>query len=118
GDRLRLEQAVGNLVDNALRHGTGAVRIAAHRHDGRVEIHVRDEGPGFPPALLSRAFHRFSRGDESRTGGGAGLGLAIVEAIARAHEGRAEAANGASGGADVAIVLPAPAAASPQSVSA
>jgi signal transduction histidine kinase len=106
GDRLRLEQALGNLVDNALRHGEGKVRIEAQASDSRVEIHVRDQGPGFPADFLGRAFHRFSRGDASHTGAGTGLGLAIVEAIAHAHQGTANAANGPHGGADVSITLP------------
>jgi signal transduction histidine kinase len=102
GDRLRLEQALGNLVENALRHGEGAVRVEARSVDGRVELHVLDEGAGLPPDFLPRAFQRFSRADESRTGGGAGLGLAIVAAIADAHDGSAHAE-----GRDVWITLPA-----------
>jgi two-component system, OmpR family, sensor kinase len=106
GDRLRLEQALGNLVDNALRHGDGAVHIEALGAGDRIELHVRDQGPGFPAAFLPQAFDRFSRAEQSHTTSGAGLGLAIVEAIARAHGGTAEAANGAAGGADVWIVVP------------
>jgi len=109
GDRLRLEQALGNLVDNALRHGEGAVQIAACTVDHSVEVHVTDEGPGFPADLLPRAFQRFSRADSARGGSGAGLGLAIVDTIARAHHGTANAANHAQGGADVCISLPLPA---------
>lgn len=109
GDRLRLEQALGNLVENALRHGEGAVKIAACARDHSVEIHVSDEGPGFPPDLLPRAFQRFSRADDARGSSGAGLGLAIVDTIARAHNGTANAANPAHGGADVCISLPLPA---------
>jgi signal transduction histidine kinase len=101
GDRLRLEQALGNLVENALRHGEGAVRVEARSVDGRVELHVLDEGSGLPADFLPRAFQRFSRADESRTGGGAGLGLAIVAAIAGAHGGSAHAE-----GRDVWISLP------------
>src|SRR5206468_5853709 len=48
GDRLRLEQALGNLVENALRHGSGPVRLEARAVEGRVELHVREDGPGFP----------------------------------------------------------------------
>src|SRR5262249_3836184 len=106
GDRLRLEQALGNLVDNAFRHGEGAIRIEARRLDGSVELHVCDEGDGFPPDFLPRAFRRFSRADESRTIGGAGLGLAIVDAIARAHGGSAHVQNQSQRGADVWITLP------------
>jgi signal transduction histidine kinase len=106
GDRLRLEQALGNLVENALRHGGGDVRVEVARTEGAVQIHVRDEGPGFSEAFLPRAFNRFSRPDAGHTAGGAGLGLAIVEAIARAHGGTAGAANGEDGGTDVWIAVP------------
>jgi len=87
GDRLRLEQALANLVDNALRHGAGTVTLAALRRDGTVELHVRDEGPGVAPELVPRAFERFTRADVARAGPGSGLGLAIVRAIAEAHGG-------------------------------
>jgi signal transduction histidine kinase len=105
GDRLRLEQALGNLLDNALRHGKGTVRLEGRSENGTVELHVHDQGPGFPEPFLGRAFERFSRADEGRTGDGAGLGLAIVAAISRAHGGKAEARNEDRGGADVWIVL-------------
>jgi signal transduction histidine kinase len=107
GDRLRLEQALGNLVDNALRYGAGAVRLEAESDDGAVELRVGDEGDGFPPDFLPRAFDRFARADEARSGGGAGLGLGIVEAIARAHGGTARAANLDGGGAVVSLTIPA-----------
>jgi len=55
-----------------------------------VEIEVSDEGPGFPPPTAAQAFERFTRGDEARAARGAGLGLAIVRAIAQAHRGSAE----------------------------
>ena len=106
GDGLRLEQALGNLIDNALRHGSGTIRLAAIEHDGRVEIHVTDEGGGFPPDFLPHAFERFSQADRSRRGGGAGLGLAISEVIARAHGGWARAQNLGAGGADTWLSLP------------
>jgi heavy metal sensor kinase len=106
GDRLRLEQALTSLLDNALRHGGGDVHLSALRRDGSVELHVADDGPGFDDEFIPRAFERFSRADAARTGGGAGLGLSIVDTIARAHGGRAVAANGFGGGADVFIELP------------
>jgi heavy metal sensor kinase len=106
-DRLRLEQALGNLVDNALRHGGGEVVLSARAHDGRLDLLVRDAGRGFPPAFLGHAFERFSRADEARGRGGTGLGLAIVETVARAHGGSAHAANRRGGGADVWLSLPA-----------
>jgi two-component system, OmpR family, sensor kinase len=104
-DRLRAEQALGNLVENALRHGGGRIVLEAQREDGRVELHVRDEGTGFAPEFVEHAFEAFSRGDPARSSGGAGLGLAIVDVIARAHGGAARAAN-VDGGADVWLDLP------------
>ena len=95
-DEQRLGQALGNLVDNALRHGVGEITLRARAASGAVELEVADEGPGFAPELAGRAFERFARGDEARTRGGAGLGLAIVRAIAEAHGGGAELAGGAA----------------------
>jgi heavy metal sensor kinase len=105
GDRLRVEQALGNLVENALRHGDGTVRVWSRATDGRMEIHVSDQGPGFPPDFLPHAFERFRRADTARSGDGTGLGLAIVKAIARSHGGEATARNVNGGGADVWIEL-------------
>jgi signal transduction histidine kinase len=105
-DRLRLEQALGNLVDNARRYGAGTIRLEAERRDGRMELRVTDEGNGFPAALLPHAFDRFTRGDEARAGGGAGLGLALVDAVVRAHGGTAHAANREWKGAVVTLELP------------
>ncbi|HSJ43884.1 MAG TPA: ATP-binding protein [Euzebyales bacterium] len=106
GDRLRLERALGNLVDNALRHGGGRILLDAAADDGGVVLRVSDEGAGFPAAFVSSAFERFTRDDEARTEPGAGLGLAIVETIARAHGGQARAANRPEGGAIVELVIP------------
>jgi len=103
-DRLRLEQALGNLVDNAFRHGRGPITLTAARHNGTVEMHVLDHGPGLPPEFREHAFKPFSRA--SASGEGSGLGLAIVRAIARAHEGSVGAGLGRDGGADVWIRLP------------
>jgi signal transduction histidine kinase len=104
-DRLRLEQALGNMVDNAFRHGRGPISLTAATRNSTVEVHVLDEGPGFPDSFRERAFDRFSRAAEPGAEG-SGLGLAIVDTIARAHEGRATAVNRPSGGADVFISLP------------
>jgi len=101
GDRARLEQALANLVDNARQYGRGEVKLSARARAGIVELHVRDEGEGLPPDFVPQAFDRFTRAG-SRGDGGAGLGLAIVAAIAASHGGNAHA-----DGADVWIQLPA-----------
>jgi two-component system, OmpR family, sensor kinase len=106
GDRLRLDQAIGSIVDNALRYGAGTITIAPARAGGVVEIAVRDQGPGFPEEFLGRAFERFSRASSSRRDGGSGLGLAIVLTVARAHGGEARAANLHGGGAEVTLSIP------------
>jgi signal transduction histidine kinase len=103
-DVVRLGQALGNLVDNALRHGEGEIRLSARRADGGVELDASDDGPGFEPDIAGRAFERFTRGDEARTRGGTGLGLAIVRAVAEAHGGRATIVSGP--GAIVRLWLP------------
>ena len=105
-DRMRLEQALGNLVDNALRYGGNEVTLEAARIDGRIELHVRDNGSGFPAEFLRRAFDRFARVDAARGSAGSGLGLAIVKAIAESHEGTAHAANTRPAGADTWVALP------------
>ncbi len=110
GDAARLRQAIGNLLANARAHtppGTPvAVRVA--RDGDAAVIEVADRGPGVPDELADRVFERFVRADESRTraSGGAGLGLAIVSAIAEAHGGRAELVRPADGGATFRIRVP------------
>lgn len=114
-DPARLRQALDNLVGNAIRHSPadGVVELTAWGSDrdgrARVVLEVRDHGPGFPPEFLPHAFERFRRADaaRSRAEGGAGLGLAIVASIARAHHGRAVAGNHPEGGARVSIEIPA-----------
>lgn len=106
GDRLRLEQALTNMVDNALRYGDGPVRIWARGVGGGIEIHVSDRGPGFPPDFVDHAFERFTRADAARSRGGSGLGLAIVDGIVRSHGGRAHAVS-EDGGTDVWMEIPA-----------
>lgn len=108
-DHDRVRQAVDNLVDNALRFappGT-AVTLTAGRSGPDVTVSVADAGPGFPADFLPHAFERFRRpdADRSRADGGAGLGLSIAEAIARAHGGSALARNRPAGGAEVVLRL-------------
>jgi two-component system OmpR family sensor kinase len=106
-DPLRIRQALGNLIDNALRHGAGDIDLMARRQDGAVELDVRDQGVGFPADLEPRAFERFARGDKARSRGGAGLGLSIVSAIAEAHRGTATIVE--AGGARTTVRLRFPA---------
>ena len=103
-DPARLEQALANLLDNALTHGGGPISLFARPRNGLVELHVTDEGSGFPPGFAARAFDRFSRADEARGRGGTGLGLSIVELIAKAHGGEVGASS-PDGGADVWIAV-------------
>ena len=109
-DPDRVRQAVDNLLANALRFSpAGSVIVIAAREDGPgLRIEVRDEGPGFPVDFLPHAFERFRRPDtaRSRDDGGAGLGLAIVQAICAAHGGQATARNAPDGGAVVTLWLP------------
>jgi signal transduction histidine kinase len=109
-DADRIRQAVDNLVDNALRFAPGgSVIVLSARADGTdLDIEVRDDGPGFPADFLPHAFERFRRPDSgrSRGDGGAGLGLAIVQAIVAAHGGVATAGNRPGGGALIRLRLP------------
>lgn len=102
-----LAQALDNLLANAARQAAGEVRLSALTRGALVELHVTDDGPGFPAAFLPDAWNRFARADAGRTEDGAGLGLAIVRAIAELYGGRSGAANRPGGeGADVWIALP------------
>lgn len=109
-DAGRIRQAVDNLVDNALQLAPpgSQVVISAEIAGSSLVVEVRDSGPGFPPEFLPHAFERFRRPDQgrARSAGGAGLGLAIVQAIAVAHGGRAVASNRPEGGATVRLELP------------
>lgn len=87
-DPDRLRQVLINLVDNAIRHGKGEITLRAWPVADGVEINVSDQGRGFPDGFAERAFDRFSRADSTRGDAGAGLGLALVKAIAVAHGGR------------------------------
>ena len=96
-----------NLIVNALRHGDGSITLSAQERGETIELHVSDEGPGFPQELIDAPFERFARGARARSGEtGSGLGLALVEAVAAAHGGSAGAVNRPEGGADVWIALP------------
>jgi signal transduction histidine kinase len=108
GDRQRLTQAVMNLTRNAFEHGPQGVEVGIGGLTDATEtrIWVSDDGPGIPPEVQERLFERFYRGRQGRrTTQGAGLGLAIVRAIAEGHNGSVELESGPSG-ATFSIVLP------------
>ncbi len=90
GDPAALGRVLRNLVDNALRYAPdgSVVEVSATTADGFAHVSVADEGPGFPPDLVSRAFDRFATDDPSRRrGSGTGLGLAIAKSVVEAHGG-------------------------------
>lgn len=104
GDAARLDRAITNLLDNAIKWSPEGGTVEVEVGGGRVA--VRDHGPGFADGDLPHAFERFYRADEARGMPGSGLGLAIVSRIAEEHGGSATARNAPDGGAVVEISLP------------
>lgn len=108
-DPERVSQVLDNLLDNALTHtpSGGRIEVGASRESGFVTVTVDDSGPGFPPDLGDRAFEPFVRGASQvwREDEGAGMGLAIVRALASSHGGSASAHNRPEGGARVVVRL-------------
>jgi signal transduction histidine kinase len=98
GERVRLAQATGNLIANAIEHGAGAIEVTGRFEQGAVKIEVLDAGPGLPAPVADLT--------RRRKPGGRGRGLAIVSSIAAAHGGRLSAAP-TSHGARVVLALPA-----------
>jgi signal transduction histidine kinase len=99
-DRQRLEQVLGNLVGNALRHtpANGTITLRLTSQGNQAVLEVQDSGPGFTSEALQRAFERFYRSpDRARQRGGSGLGLAISKSLVEAHGGRIEVFNTPSG---------------------
>jgi signal transduction histidine kinase len=109
-DSTRLQQALANLVDNAIKYsGEGReVAIRARRINGLVEIAVQDHGTGIPPEEIPRIWERLYRGDKSRTQRGLGLGLSLVRAITNAHSGRVTVTSEVGQGSTFLLTLPAP----------
>lgn len=107
--RELLSQALANLIDNGLRHAMagGALALSVAREGQEVRFSVADRGPGIAPADRNEAVRRFGRLDRARSLPGAGLGLSLVEAVARLHNGRIELADNAPG-LVASIVLPLP----------
>jgi two-component system osmolarity sensor histidine kinase EnvZ len=97
--RMAVRRAIANLVDNALRYAGEPVEIEARKDADNLLVEVRDRGPGVPAGEAERLKRPFTRLDDSRAGAsGAGLGLAIVERVARAHGGALELLPRAGGG--------------------
>jgi two-component system osmolarity sensor histidine kinase EnvZ len=106
--RMALRRAISNLIDNALRYAGEPVELGARAAGGRVVVEVLDRGPGIPEAEAERLKQPFTRLDPARSGrGGAGLGLAIVERVARTHGGRLELLPRPGGGLIARLTLPA-----------
>jgi signal transduction histidine kinase len=108
GDRVALARVVRNLVDNAVRHAASTVTLDCRPVAGNAVITIADDGPGVPAQDRARIFERFVRLDPTRTrsSGGSGLGLSIVEQIVRSHDGTAAVGDAANGGAVFTLTLP------------
>ncbi|MGH2683637.1 MAG: sensor histidine kinase [Actinomycetota bacterium] len=109
GDRQRITQAMMQLAQNAVEHTRdgGDIAIGSALRNGEARLWVRDGGEGIPVGEEARIFHRFSRGRGRRSSEGAGLGLAIVRAIAEAHHGRVEVSSNPGEGSTFTIAMPA-----------
>ena len=106
GDPDRLQQCLAALIDNALRYTSGPVTLCLDGRDGWAELHVRDEGPGVPPAERQVIFERFVRGSSSVDTRGSGIGLSVVQLLMQAMGGRVTVDDGPCGGADFTLHLP------------
>lgn len=109
GDKVRLEQVIVNLVDNALKYtNKGTVRISTKRMDNMLQVDIADTGIGIPEKDLPRIFERFYRVDKGRSRelGGTGLGLAIVKHIIQGHNGKIWVSSKVERGATFSFLLP------------
>ena len=110
GDRARLRQVLGNLIENAVKYSPegGEVRVSATAGNGAVLIAVRDAGPGIPREQQTLIFEKFGRADvEGGSKPGTGLGLFIARSIAEAHGGSLEVSSGSEPGSTFTLTLPA-----------
>ncbi len=103
---LAIQRLITNLIENAVRHGGGDVRIATGAAADRAFVEVLDRGPGIPPEQAERMLQPFTRLDHARGGAGTGLGLAIVERIARAHGGSIKLTPRHGGGLKARVEIP------------
>ncbi|WP_231996880.1 sensor histidine kinase, partial [Mycobacterium scrofulaceum] len=108
GDPMAISRMVRNLLENAVRHADSRVTLAVASSDGTALLTVSDDGPGIPPADRTRVFERFVRldSDRARSGGGAGLGLAIVAEVVAAHGGTVTVGDRPGGGTRMSVSLP------------
>ncbi|MCY0945140.1 sensor histidine kinase [Streptomyces antarcticus] len=102
-DPDKIDQILGNLLENAVRHGEGTVTIEVTPHEKGTAVTVTDEGSGIPEESMGRVFTRFWRGSKR---GGTGLGLYIVKGIVEAHGGTIAVGRGPGGGAEFRFILP------------
>ena len=104
---LATQRMVTNLVENALRYGKGPVEIETHREGDCAVLSVLDRGPGIAPADAEKVLQPFTRLNDARSDtGGAGLGLAIVDRVARMHGGRVRLSTREGGGLEARVELP------------
>jgi signal transduction histidine kinase len=108
GDRVRLQQAVANLVDNAVKYSPegSVVEMQGEARPSEVIIEVRDHGEGISPDDLPKIWDRLYRADKSRSQRGLGLGLSLVRAIVEAHGGQATVQSEPGNGATFTLILP------------
>jgi len=107
-DRSRMQQAIANLVDNAIKYSAegGRVEVTVQQEDERVVVAIKDDGMGIQPEEIPRIWDRLYRGDRSRSKRGLGLGLSFVKAIVLAHKGRVDVLSEPGHGSTFIISLP------------
>ena len=107
-DRIRMRQVFANLLDNAIKYTpeNGRVTVQARRDDSQLIVRFRDTGMGIPPEEQEKIWDRLYRGDKSRSQRGLGLGLSLVRAIVRAHQGRVEVVSQPDQGSEFTVSIP------------
>jgi signal transduction histidine kinase len=109
GNPSQLRQMLRNLLDNAVRYAREEIRVGLETMREQVILVIEDDGPGIPPQERKRIFDRFARVEESRSRsvGGTGLGLAVVQGIVQRHGGKITVGRAGIGGARFEVILPA-----------
>lgn len=106
-DPDKVDQVIGNLVENALKYGAGRVTVAIEAVPDSAVVTVTDEGEGIPEEMLGQVFTKFWRRDDGGRRNGSGLGLYIVKGLVEAHGGEIVASRASTGGAQFRFILPA-----------